>query len=42
MGEYMIEVVSLGQLTPSTETIQHCILNLIDQKVNHVEQWVRY
>jgi hypothetical protein len=35
--EDMVEVVSVGQLTLSTKTNQHCILNLTDQKFNHVE-----
>jgi hypothetical protein len=37
----VIEVVSIWQLTASTKTIQHCVLDLTDKKINHVELWVR-
>jgi hypothetical protein len=37
LRKHVIEIMSIGQLTMSTETIQYCILDLINKEVNHVE-----
>jgi hypothetical protein len=41
LSKYMTEIVSVQQLTPSMESIQNYVLNLTDQKIDHVKLWVR-
>jgi hypothetical protein len=35
--EDVIEIMRIGQLTASTETIQYCILDLTNKEVNHIK-----
>jgi hypothetical protein len=40
LREYVTEVVRIGQLTPSSQSIQHCVLNITDQEVDNIEHRV--